>query len=208
MPQTITTTVYRFDELSKEAKETARTWWKDGMCYEWWDSVYEDAVEIGKILGIHIGEKESHGTAIYFSGFSCQGDGASFDGRYYYAKKSRDKIRSYAPNDKILHDMADDLLDAQRRVGYSASATMKLKGRYCHANCMEVEVDCGERYLQTVFDETEEWITERMRDFANWIYRQLEKEYDYITSDEAVDGTIICNDYMFAKEGTRLIAID
>ncbi len=41
-------TIYKFDELSEKAKETARSWWRShGIDYEWWDSTYEDAENIG-----------------------------------------------------------------------------------------------------------------------------------------------------------------
>jgi hypothetical protein len=45
--------VFHFDELDEDAKEKAREWWRDGgLDYEWWDSVVEDAKEIGKLVGI------------------------------------------------------------------------------------------------------------------------------------------------------------
>ncbi len=55
--KTISTTVYTFDELSDEAKEKARNWYREGSYdYEWWESVYEDAASIGlKITGFDIG---------------------------------------------------------------------------------------------------------------------------------------------------------
>jgi hypothetical protein len=40
-----------------------------------------------------------------------------------------------------------------------------------------------------------------MRDFADWIYRQLESEYDYANSDESVDENILCNEYEFDENG-------
>lgn len=40
-----------------------------------------------------------------------------------------------------------------------------------------------------------------MRAFADWIYRQLETEYDYQNSDEQVDESIIANEYEFTEEG-------
>lgn len=48
MPKVIATTVYDFDELSDEAKEKAREWYRDGaLDYEWWDYIFEDAARIG-----------------------------------------------------------------------------------------------------------------------------------------------------------------
>lgn len=38
---------------------------------------------------------------------------------------------------------------------------------------------------------------------ANWLYRQLEQEYDHLTSDEAVDETLVANGHTFTEEGRR-----
>ncbi len=45
--------VFEFDELSDAAKDKARAWYAEfALDYEWWDSVYEDAENIGlKITG-------------------------------------------------------------------------------------------------------------------------------------------------------------
>ena len=42
-----------------------------------------------------------------------------------------------------------------------------------------------------------------LRDLANWLYRQLEQEYDYLTSDGAVDETLVVGSYTFTEEGRR-----
>jgi len=42
-----------------------------------------------------------------------------------------------------------------------------------------------------------------LRDLARWLYRRLEQEYEYRTSDEVVDETIIANDYTFTESGRR-----
>ncbi len=35
-------------------------------------------------------------------------------------------------------------------------------------------------------------MTEALRDLARWLYRQLQAEYDHLTSDEAIEeGTIV-----------------
>lgn len=47
---------YQFDELSDEAKEVARNWYRSIASHdEWWDSTYEDAANIGlKISGFDL----------------------------------------------------------------------------------------------------------------------------------------------------------
>jgi len=56
MPKNRTIQVYQFDELEESAKAKAREWWLGGgLDYDWWDSVYEDAANIGlKITGVDI----------------------------------------------------------------------------------------------------------------------------------------------------------
>lgn len=56
MPRKIEISLYKFNELSDRAKEKARDWYRQGaLDYEWWDSTYEDAKNIGlRITGFDI----------------------------------------------------------------------------------------------------------------------------------------------------------
>lgn len=50
MPKTKTVTydIFTFEELSETAKNTAREWYRSlGIDFEWWESTYEDAENIG-----------------------------------------------------------------------------------------------------------------------------------------------------------------
>lgn len=61
MPKQKITLVYQFDELNDKAKERAREWYRAGaLDYEWWESVYEDAAQVGlKITGFDLGRRQS-----------------------------------------------------------------------------------------------------------------------------------------------------
>ena len=50
-------------------------------------------------------------------------------------------------------------------------------------------------------DDAEDVVMETLRDLARWLYRQLEREYDALTSDEAVDEAITANAYTFTEAG-------
>jgi hypothetical protein len=52
-----------------------------------------------------------------------------------------------------------------------------------------------------VSDTAEEEITEALRAFADWVYDQLRAEYDYQTSDKAVEEAIRANEYEFTVDG-------
>jgi hypothetical protein len=207
-------TAYKFDELSDKAKEKARDWYRGHIETGDYDAVIEDAVTIAGILGIDLAPRNQrciltgpnprewvdNSPSIFWSGFSSQGDGASFDGRYSYAKGCARAIRRHAPLDTELHRIADELRDLQRPNMYRLTATSKVSGHYSHSGCMNVAVDDGE-FRQTGWLEIEEKLTRLMRDFADWIYRQLDKENTWLYSDEHVDESIECNDYEFTSEG-------
>jgi len=43
--------------------------------------------------------------------------------------------------------------------------------------------------------------TEALRDFARCLYRQLQSEYDQLSSDESIEDGIIANEYTFTAGG-------
>ncbi|MGF7006962.1 antitoxin of toxin-antitoxin stability system [Aminobacter sp. BE322] len=212
MPEVIETTVYRLDELSDDAKEKARAWYREGgFDYDWYDAVYEDFQRIAEILGIRfktrtvrlLGGGSRQEPCIWFRGLWSQGDGASFEGNYAYRKNASAEIRSYAPKDTILHGIADALQSVQRRNFYQLRAEASHRGHYYHEYCMAISVTRDSPTYQDMTADAEEVITEALRDLARWLYRQLEREYDYLSSDEAVDETITANEYTFTENGRR-----
>ena len=48
-------------------------------------------------------------------------------------------------------------------------------------------------------------VLDLMRDFAEWIYRSLEQEYEYRLSDEAIEDTIRANDYQFQAATGKVV---
>lgn len=212
MPDIIETTVYRLDELSDAAKENARAWYREnGFDYDWFEFVYDDFETICAILGIRLktrpvqlmsGRSRSD-PRIWFSGFWSQGDGACFEAHYAYAKDCVHQIRTHAPLDEKLHRIADTLQQIQRRNFYQLKAETVHRGRYFHEYCMSVSVERDSPTYQDVAGDAEDGMIEALRDLARWLYSQLEQEYDYISSDEAVDETIIANGYTFTETGRR-----
>ena len=212
MPEIVETTVYRLQGLSDAAREKARAWYREGVFdYDWYDAVYEDFQQIAEILGIRFKTRTVHpmggGTrqepCIWFSGFWSQGDGACFEGRYEYAKSASAAIRAHAPRDADLHRIADTLRAVQRRNFYQLYADIGHRGRYYHEGCMEIVVRRNSHGWQDITADAEESLADALRDLARWLYRQLEREYEYLTSDEAVDEMIVVNGYTFTKAGRR-----
>lgn len=197
MARTVSKEIYTFAELSEAAKEKARDWYRSGdLNYEWWDFVFEDAKTIGALMGIEIDN-------IYFSGFASQGDGAQFVGSYAYKRGALAAVKDYAPLDATLAGIAANLQEEQRKNFYALSASVTATGRYSHPNCTDISVydNRDHAYNGMASEDAADGIAEFLRDFMYWIYKQLETEWDYLNSDEAIDETLTANEYEFTADG-------
>lgn len=177
---------------------------------DWYDCVYEVWEEKLKEKGIELDSKTSRtvgghtisSPAIYFSGFWSQGDGACFEGGLYM--------------DKFIeaHDLAKDYKAVAFFVasGDSITCSISHNGRYYHSNSVDYNFDC---YIETeehdpvrtaineaMYEQFEsEWggfqtsVKDICQGYMNEIYSDLEKEYDYLTSDEAVWDAIEANEW-------------
>jgi len=174
--------------------------------HDWWDFVYNDFGCICTMLGIHLDNNETS-----FSGFCSQGDGASWTGQYNTMqitpwgtpnKATYDLapalIREYAPEDKTLHAIADELCMLSR-VYYPSYVTVRRhNSRYAHEMTMcigDIEpCDAAAEYADEVTDALEEALLVQFRALAVWLYNTLEREHDYLTTDEAVADTLKANE--------------
>lgn len=212
MPEIIETPVYRLDELSDVAKEKARAWYREGaLDHDWYTCVCEDFERICKILGVRLDARAVRlwggGTrgkpCIWFSGFWNQGDGASYQGRYSHAKAAPRKIREHAPKDAELHRIGDALQAIQRRNFFQLHAVVTHRGRGNDELSMAIMVERDSPVSQEMTADAEDAVIEALRDLACWLYRQLEREYEYLTSDAVVDEAILANGYTFTEDGHR-----
>ena len=199
--RTVETEVYKFEELDERAQEKARDWYREGnLDYDWWDFVYDDAEAVASLLGIEMAHKHKHTPAIYFSGFSSQGDGACFEGDYAYKRGAPKAVRDYAPQDDDLYELAVRLQKLQAPRFYHLVASTKQHGFYNHSGCMAVDVRNASDWGTCTVDDEED-ITQCLREFADWIYYRLRDEYEYQNADEQVDESIIANEYEFTEDG-------
>ena len=212
MPHIVETPVYTLDELSDDAKDKAREWHRQvALSDDWFECVFEDFKRICDLLGVRFktdsvrlfGGGTRQEPRIYFRGFWSQGDGACFEGTYSYKSGAARSIRSYAPQDAELHRIADALKAIQRRNFYQLHAEATHRGFYYHEYTMAISVERDSPANQAMTEEAESIVTEALRDLARWLYRQLEQEHQYQTSDEAVDEAITANGYTFTESGRR-----
>lgn len=184
--ETVTRTILKFNELDPKSQAKVIDNLRDiHVDYDWWKNVYEDMTNILTMLGFS-------NINISFSGFSSQGDGASFTGRFNVPKTKKEakerlaKVKEYAPKVKLF-DFADMRFTREEK----EAETMDIEriGRYVHSS--SVSTDNGD-------------LTNFVRYFSNHIYRTLEQEHDYLTSDQAIKDTIEANDYEFYQDTLKI----
>lgn len=208
----VETKVYRFAELDDKAKERARQWYREVDADDPYfsEAVIEDAARMADLLGIDLRTRPvrlMNGTTrydpcVFWSGFYHQGSGASFEGSYSYRKGSAAGVAKEAPGDYPanveIRRIAQTLSDAQRAHRYNLTATVR-SDRDIN---VRVEID-SDACPQSCDGTAHEAVKQATRDFADWIYRNLETEYEYRNSDEQVDESIEANEYEFTESGER-----
>lgn len=154
---------------------------------------------------------------IMYSGFWSQGDGACFTGHWSPDWVEIDNIKEFLPTDdpekfgtfaqdqfalnKLLR--AADVYDADENGQTSfvvGSVKLHHKGRYYH----EHQIDYEFHYESGVNDELEEEFKEWCRMLMRMIYRDLEADYDYQTSEEYAIEAIEANEYDYNEEGDMI----
>lgn len=204
MARTKTITLYEFDELSDKAKERARDWYRGCRDSNDFQYVIEDADRMAAILGIVIrrhpvklyGGSTREDPSIWWSLGYCQSDGAWIEASYGYAKGAHLKIRTEAPTDTTLHELADNLYTVQKAYGYQLTASIKDDDR----GPMDLTIDHPTREVPEAVYKA---LREIFRDFERWIYKQLRAEDEYQSEDAQVDENIRANEYTFTEDGKR-----
>ena len=189
----IETKVYQYQELSSEAQERAREWYREGD--EFFDEfVIEHATTIAGHMGITI-------TDIFWTGFWSQGDGACFEGTFDPEDFNESALAQHIGPRNGEHN--GDLwniamtIEALAHNHPNASWLVKQTGHYSHENSTQFDFE-----YDTPGEAEAEYV-EAAREFMRWIYRTLETEYEYQSADEQVVESITINEYEFTENGGR-----
>ena len=195
--KTITTIVYSIDELDDRAKEEAREWYREGaLDWDWYTDTIECFTELAQAFGFTVDADE-----VVFSGFCSQGDGASFKGTYKYNPNMfADVFAKIAPDRADFREILFKLACMHSRCGNVTVNITRDNSHSCHEMTMRASADdCAEADII----DAEVNVLDVARDLARWLYRTLEREHDYLLSDECVDEAMRANEYTFTKDGER-----
>ena len=191
------TVVYEFSELNDDAKQNAIDSLRDiNTHHEWWDCTIDHLTECLECIGFS-------GVEIAFSGFWSQGDGARFTGQYSYEKGALSKVKKEYPEFIALHELAETLQELNKPHFYSLRFKLGvLNSLYCHENTSGLEwSECDNKEDGWPSDDTDNAITDACREFMQEIYTILEKEHEFLTSDNEIIEAIKANGYQFTSEG-------
>jgi len=211
----IETKVFQYSELSPEAQSKARDWYRscnDGDS-DFAEFVIEDSETCANLIGIEFDSRQvplmngkTRGKpCVWWSGFSSQGDGACFEGRWDASDVKPGKLKEHAPQDSELHRIAAEFERIAAEFPES-SFTVKHSGHYQHSRCTYFDVVSGdyeEDGKGDKFNSAADDLIEVARDFMDWIFRQLETAYEYENSDECVTDNITANEYEFTEDRSR-----
>lgn len=180
--RTQVTIIYKFHELSETAQERAVAELRDlNVDHKWWESVYEDANNIGlKITSFELyrnrhaeGDFSKDALVVAYNILREHGDRCDTHqtAKDYFFKHKRLVAEQCQEDADCLCVPLRDEIDLE---------TIKY-------NQEELDTDdIDQTFLQSL-----------LGDYATMI----QKEYEYLTSDEAITKTIKINEYEFTEEG-------
>jgi hypothetical protein len=229
MPKQITKTVYTFrelldaserNEIKSRAVERAREWLVQGVHdFNWFDSVTDTWNEALEQIGFESPD-------IRFSGFWSQGDGASFTCK----SVDIDKLKAFMaatikPNTAISGTPENFRPWLVSKAGGKPTDKKyrKLSANYCHAEVERIshhyshaqtcKFNCwaethGEPMqkrdrVEALVADFGKDVEQLREDLCRAIYKDLEEEYGYQTSEEQLVDVSNANDYTFDQYGHR-----
>ena len=183
--------LYKFDELSEEAKEKARENMRTDegyLAYDWWDFLFEDFKTELKEIGV---EAETFSFDFYRDKY--------LTAENLYVEDEEKLLKSCSNKWLVLNELRKEkTIITDISLNEEGEAEVEIDF-YDEDNLTEKEYD--ERIEEK--EELEGEITSFIQDKLSNFLSRLEEEYEYLLSDEAVDDYLISNEWEFKKDGTQ-----
>lgn len=185
----------KYEELSDRAKQHAiMRMWDINTAYGWLEPAYERIGEVAKLLGFEWFEIDSFNLD--------RGSYVQYDAHFYSTLLKLDEL-----SDKQKDELKEFIEPITEQ---AALCAIHSQGSYLYANITptgrtSLNIDWEVWNTETP-DELAELLNgnaiEKAFDaFADWIQARLQDDYDHLTSDEAIEESIIANEYDFDEEG-------
>jgi hypothetical protein len=183
------TQVFKFEELEDYVKAKVLDKHRDWNLHnDWYEFCEENLKNDLEEIGLRLDKA-------YFSGFWSQGDGACLEVSLMDLDKLIPKLKQQGTP---MREIA-----LARKLGLSFNS--KQSGHYYHENSLRFNIDADSyphKLHEKTWNDLEETVKELVQDLSRDYYRTLEKEYEYLTSDELVKESIEANELEFTKDGS------
>ena len=181
--RTETIQLYNFEELSEASKEKAIEDYREHnyMDYEWWDWLHEEFHEKLKEIGV-----------------SCKDFSWELD-----------RGRNFEMNNPIIFDEKLFLKSAgfQKELILCSLDEFGIGSidvnEYGNVNFLVYDNEDMERAEEIFGKDIEEKLGDYINNITNGFFERLEKEYEYMGSDEFIREELINNEWEFTVEGKR-----
>jgi hypothetical protein len=173
--ETTTRTLYTFDELGETAKEKALEVYRHiNLDFDWWDGTYQDAKYIGLEIQSFDLDRRRHATGKFIEDANhCASK---------IIKEHGEMCETYKTAKAFLSDWAE------------------LVAKYSDGvNLEQVHEDKEYEFDQEADELQEEFLKSILEDYSI----MLQKESEYLYSDEAVQEFIEANEREFTEEGKK-----
>lgn len=182
-------------DYPSEFQREYETWVQSAFCYEWWDCVYYDFVEDMAEFGVEVAHERRNGRSaghqIYFSLGYCQSDYAAFDANV--------RMHTWAKAMKLDEQYPALVVDLEE---YGATARISSSHRNSYSYVASYDYAPGNTTPAGIFSglAPEAWDTLVEEQFAacdierlmnEWaatqcqnLYKQLQDEYEYLSSED------------------------
>lgn len=196
MPKEKTITLFSYDELQPKIQEKVleRLRYTNVDFDQWDDYIIEDWQD-EKLPALGFDDAK-----ISYSGFCSQGDGASFTAKV--------NILTWLKVNKNLKQNKElvKFLKNESESCYIEINVVRSSRQYSHEYTVSIESD-GHLYdnvpdkVTKQVDDLNPAILQNVHEISRMIYRELEKDYIYQTSDKAIIEAIKLNEWTFRENG-------
>lgn len=210
----VTTKLYKFDELSDEAKETAlnNNRYIETEHFEWWQFAYDDFRRIiNKLNGDKVDKFYFNIDRGAFCSFEWRLTGEEF---LNIIEREQDILSEYV--DERFKEMFEGWKKAHKevnrwvkycvtKIGVDAYGSIS-HGNRGESTSWEYDAVDGKTWeentnLEQGFEELALILEQVCKDLSNYFLQQLRNEYEYRISDECVKQALISNEYEFTVDG-------
>ena len=213
--KTIQLNLYEFAELEEIAKQKAIEAHRYiNVDYRWWDFIYDDFISICQTIGITVDK-----ATIFFRGFYSQGDGSGYVAEINLPvlldSIATQKWKDCAP--KLELDLAVPEIDRrviklirESKLDTAPQITHPHRSYYVKAALNENLPYSFHGYpqIEKQLDLLEDGLIKIAETLNRFLYKSLESEYEYQTTDQAVAGALEDSEYWFTADGKKATRLE